>query len=314
MIARDTGRSLRLWVGAAVLQSPQTLNGVVVDEDQRPVSDCWVWVSNPIYAGYFENNPVFAESLAAGKPPRKWDFTVTDAEGRFSVVGVAGHSYQIAALDRGTLARGHAVGTVDDPSIRVVVSSSDLHTLTVTVVDRSKRPVVGATVWHYLETTRINANGPGQSPRYVGPPSHPLSGETTDAEGRAQLHGWADRPMELRIRGTDIEALEVSVAPEDFAAGQLTAEVTRTTEVLVSVTTPQLGDQVAFLTADERECTVWMTRGGGGRTGTYHAPLTGVDLVLRVNVDARFAVLLRNGQKIRTPVQLTPSTLNRITL
>lgn len=296
-----------------VLQPPQTLDGVVVDEDERPVGQCRVWVKNPVYAGYLGDGAVLAETLAAGNTPRLWDYTVTDVEGRFSLVGVVGHLYQIAALDQKTLAQGKALGSVADASNRVVLSTKDARPLTVTVVDRSGTPVIGAKVSVLLETMRIRTNGPRELSRHVHS-VFPLGSRTTDGHGMAEFERLSGNQAMLSMEGTDIEPLQVEVTPDHFAEGRITAEITRTAEVCVTVLRPQVGDQLVFLAPDGRECMMLLTRGGGGVTRTNRAPLTGDDLILRVNVDARFAILLRNGKKIRTPIQLVPHAPNRITL
>ncbi|MBI1382721.1 MAG: hypothetical protein GC161_16730 [Planctomycetaceae bacterium] len=296
-----------------VLPSLQTLDGVVVDEHGRPVGQCWVWLKNPVYAGLDGRGPLFAETVAEGKTHRGWDQTVTGIDGRFSLVGVAGHVYQVAALDRETFAQGEARGTAGDRSIRVVLSREGMHPLDVTVVDQSGAPVAGARVSVMLETSRINTNGPGELPREHSA-WYPLVTSTTDAAGLAAFESVGGDRAKLSIEGPDIDPLDVDVTAQHFSEGRITVEVIRTAEVVLTFALPEPGDRVAFIDADGRECSVTLTHGGGGVSRTNRAPLTGGDLLLRVNVDARFAVLVRNGQKIRTPVQLAPGTLNRITL
>lgn len=295
-----------------VLPSLQTLDGMVVDEQGRPVGQCWVWLKNPVYVGLDGRGPLFAETVAAGKTHRGWDQTVTGSDGRFSLVGVAGHDYQVAALDRGTLAQGQAPGTAGDRSIRIVLTREGMHPLDVTVVDQSGATVAGARVSVMLETSRINTNGPGELPREHSA-WFPLVSSTTDAAGLAAFESVGGDRAQLSIEGPDIDPLDVDVTAKHFSEGRITVEVIRTAEVVLTVALPEPGDRVAFLAADERECTITLTQGGGG-SRMNRAPLTGDDLILRVNVDARFAILLRNGKKIRTPIQLVPHAPNRITL
>ena len=118
---------------------------------------------------------------------------------------------------------------------------------------------------------------------------------------------------QLSIEGPDSDPLDVDVTANHLAEGRIPAAVIRTAEVVLTFALPTAADWFAFTDADGCPCMVTLRR-GSSVDRTSRARVIGDDLILRVNVDARFAILLRNGKTIRPPTQLVPHAPNRITL
>lgn len=196
-----------------------SIEGTVVDDDDRPVPRARVWIADPTplhratteeaTAHFFEN--LCADSNWSMKmTPVSWVPVDADADGRFELEGLLARTYRVEAFDRATLAHSGSIEiAAGTRGARVKLKTHDLlPRVSGRVQDALGLPIRGARV----QVQRIVQRGHGIT-RVSG------ARVTTDEAGQFELADVPPTGVSLQV-----EALEIE--PTEYAFGSETGETT----------------------------------------------------------------------------------------
>lgn len=303
-------RALRVrWPSRVVLQlggAALSIVGRVLDAQREPLAGARVWIVDPTCLGQSRGDVVLAESYAAGAEGAFWSFARTDADGRFTLEGLAQRDYSVAALDPRTLLR------VDREHVRAGERDVDLvlpgelrPRLRGRVVARDGTPLAGVSVKFQRPALEVAVPG-GTRDEWVD-----SSAVTTAADGSYELANLPREGVEIFAWGDAIlfagRELERDADVEHFDIA-----VDRRVHLQVELDLPlDRADELRVLDAQDQPMILRIMRGESAFTSRKSSIEDGRSQVLSLGEGARSLVLFKSGVEIgRLPLRLDPSRPN----
>ena len=308
----------RRWPDPIVIvlgDEPLTLSGQVLDDGGEPRAGVRVWLVDPTFFGGVvregEHFPdlTHVESQLAGLGTG-WNWSESDADGRFELEGLAPRDYTLAVMDPETLARKEFPGIAAGRRDVVLRLPGDLEfpKLAGRVVDGRGLPVVGAAIFPMCDAFQTRFQAEVISTYHAA-----AAATTTDGAGRFELARVPRDLAYLRIEADDTIPLEWGRDVEGGLTslvndpGALEITVARRCHFQVELAQPDEADELDVLDA-RGEVLVISEFHGNGRNDTERHPLRdGRSSTLAVGDSAAQLVLYRDGVEVRrVPVHLAP--------
>jgi len=301
---------------------PLTLAGRVVDENGEALAGVQVWLADPTLFGGIEQTDsdwpqlVQTESLLAQAAPG-WNWTESDAQGRFRLEGLLDREYVLAAMDPGTLLRSETAGVqAGRQDVRLELHrEATFSRLRGRLVDSRGEPVPGALVAPMCDALRLKLAGEILTTHHSR-----LEGTTSDAEGRFELSDVPRDLVYLRIQGPDTIPLEWGRGVEGGLAHlilgdpqELEIRVERRCHFQVELAVPDEADTLGVLDEAGQPLVISEFLGNGRRDQEQHGLLEGRSNPLAVGDGARHLVLYKQGLEVRRlPLRLVPGELTTL--
>ena len=332
----DASESVVLRLGPP----PLSISGRVVDDENRPRAGFKVFVADPTFFGAADEVPAHVEGLLAGAPARAelekrmasapqgtdpeellknsssvfWTFVVTDAQGRFTIVGLLDRMYRVAALDPETLLRVESEpmpAGVQDALIRLP-KSPYLVNVRGKVVSSAGKPLAGVTLTPNHDVMTVQIDEHSWSTFDVG--SKPV---ITDAEGRFAFDKLPREKVYLKVTGDDILPIDWG---RKEAGGIEAAAHAKLAEIVITATlryhfrvelAPDLADEMRVVDADGRPVMINVFEGHSSMTTDSLALVGGRSKVMVVGEEARTLVLSKEKKEVRRlPLELVAGEVN----
>lgn len=277
-------------------EHPESITGVVRDEEGQAVAGAWVFTWDLQHWG---EQGFVEEFLATGDFPGR---VSTARDGRFVLDGLLPRPYTLHALHPRTLAvasRAHVPAGATDVQL-VFTGGEGLRRVAGRVLDPRGAPVAGVMLFRGRRATPLDASLPTPLVTEDAPRS--------DAQGAFEFAALCVTGTYLLPAGGGIAQQERFPLDPGMDLEHLTITVSRTCRFQLVLRDPDEADSFALLDADDQRMPMSFTLGNtsvGGR-GAFELA-GGRSEIMEADERARTLVLLRAGREVRrAPIRLGP--------